>query len=591
MTAKGKMKREGYPNEKTPLVQVNVESPDMNDEDSDYQSTYFVRGRSSVSSLHSNYSESSLRFRDTSPHDPIMYSALSDDDLAASPTSSRRGSNVSSSSRKPFEPVVSTLTTSPNLASESLQAHNIYSRYKYYQKLAPGRREEGTDVLRVPDHIVPSYLFLLHGDKWKEDQAAGRRLTQGSVVTVFSIWNTLMGSSILTMPWAIQQSGYGLSTFLVVGVGAFCLYTAILVCKIGAKHNYVQNEIDWSDIVMMHLGKWGHAANTCFSICTLAGACLVYWVLMSNFLFKTIALFISHKHVIPYLGPDPPEELDFGGGLGQHGETWWWNLKTAPIFLIFLLLPAINMKEMTIFTKFNSLGVVSIIYIVMFALQNMSTGSSLHEPDGTPMPFYSDHFPAMTGVLFLSFFVHNMVLAILRNNEHQDKNVRDISIAFGCTALTYLVVGMAFFVAYQGYHKDIPSNILDSFGSNNYWALVCRVFLLFQIITVYPLICFVIRIQVFQVMYGADYPGPTPVLVLNSILVGCCVLCAIFYANVGSILKWTGAVSGTICVFVIPIGVWLVLQKRNDQLTPSSLIGHAIIVLLALINLGAQFFV
>ncbi|KNC75280.1 hypothetical protein SARC_12191 [Sphaeroforma arctica JP610] len=460
---------------------------------------------------------------------------------------------------------------------------NVYSRYKYYQKLTSGALERGaSQQLAVPDHIVPSYLFILHGEKIKEEAAQGKRLTQGSVVTIFSIWNTLMGSSILSMPWAIQQSGWALAIFLVVFVGSVCLYTAILICRVGDHHRYVQNAIDWSDIVLEHLGRPGHVANTFFSILTLGGACLVYWVLMSNFLFKTVALFISSKPVIPTM------EL---GAHHESGETWWWSLKTAPIFLVLLLLPAINMKEMTLFTKFNSLGVVSIVYILIFALQNLTTGFSLSEPDGTPMPLYSGKFPAMTGVLFLSFFVHNMVLAILRNNEHQDKNVRDISIAFGCTAMTYLLVGVTFFIAYKGFHKDIPSNILDSFGSDNYWALVCRVFLLFQIITVYPLICFVIRIQVFQVMYGQDYPGPGPVFTLNTIIVTCCVLTAIFYANVGSILKWTGAVSGTICVFILPIGVWLSVQKRRNQLTKMSFVGHGVLVLLAVMNFVAQFFV
>ena len=48
----------------------------------------------------------------------------------------------------------------------------------------------------------------------------------------------------------------------------------------------------------------------------------------------------------------------------------------------------------------------------------------------------------LTGVLSLSFFIHNGALSILRNQRHPQNNVRDIIIAYLLVCVTYLTVGM-----------------------------------------------------------------------------------------------------------------------------------------------------
>ena len=53
----------------------------------------------------------------------------------------------------------------------------------------------------MPDHVfVPGELFsILPFDDFKDEQGK-----QGSIVTIFSIWNTMMGTSLLAMPVGFQ---------------------------------------------------------------------------------------------------------------------------------------------------------------------------------------------------------------------------------------------------------------------------------------------------------------------------------------------------------------------------------------------------
>jgi sodium-coupled neutral amino acid transporter 9 len=58
--------------------------------------------------------------------------------------------------------------------------------------------------LAVPPHIAAQYLVFPQSQQ-KAFQEGGR---QSSLVTIFAIWNTMMGTSMLSMAWGLQQSGF-----------------------------------------------------------------------------------------------------------------------------------------------------------------------------------------------------------------------------------------------------------------------------------------------------------------------------------------------------------------------------------------------
>ena len=52
--------------------------------------------------------------------------------------------------------------------------------------------------------------------------------------------------------------------------------------------------LEFSDICRYHLGRVGEYSTVAFSLVALLGGAIVYWVLMSNFLF-TIVTFVFGK--------------------------------------------------------------------------------------------------------------------------------------------------------------------------------------------------------------------------------------------------------------------------------------------------------
>lgn len=138
-----------------------------------------------------------------------------------------------------------------------------------------------------------------------------------------------MGTSLLAMPWAMEQAGFALGSFLILAVGALSLYTAyrvvqspsglskflsyhyifLIVCNFNSMRRVNRGSstcrfwfcsfflysalgvdsaaADLPDVCRYFWGTYGTFLATTFSIIVLLGSCVVYWVIMSNFLFYT----------------------------------------------------------------------------------------------------------------------------------------------------------------------------------------------------------------------------------------------------------------------------------------------------------------
>ena len=55
-------------------------------------------------------------------------------------------------------------------------------------------------------------------------------------ISSLAIWNTMMGTSLLSVPWAVKQSGLIASLVIGIGMALIAGYTAVLVIKIHTKY-------------------------------------------------------------------------------------------------------------------------------------------------------------------------------------------------------------------------------------------------------------------------------------------------------------------------------------------------------------------
>ncbi|CAN7938510.1 unnamed protein product, partial [Ixodes hexagonus] len=475
------------------------------------------------------------------------------------------------------------------LSDPNLNVAATYSRYRYYTKLV----HPATQLLAIPDHVVPAYFLVpfFHTERGGE---------QSSLVTIFAIWNTMMGTSLLSMPWAISQAGFATGTLLILAIGGLCLYTAYRVLdstRVAAPEG--GGPVEFSDVCRHLLGPWGERLAMAFSLLPLLGACVVFWVLMATFLSGT-ALFLHGGqwiHAAGVGGDDMLADLicrhasngTFGSTLSPASVLE--SKYTMPLALVVLLFPVINLKSPSFFYKFTSLGTVSVFYLLIYILINAFTwGINVDFVDQTSVsyvPLFRSTFPALTGVLCLSFFIHNCVISMMRNQKNPEHNARDLSVAFGLVVTTYLLIAVPFYVSFPLAKHCIEDNLLNNFSNHNVMAFVTRIFLLVQYTTLFPMITYLLRVQFMHWVYRLVYPGLKQVMALNAVVVVMCVLFAIFLPQIGTILRFCGALSGLVYIFTLPCVIYMVAMR--EKLSALSVAFHCCIILLGLANFASQF--
>ncbi|CAD5221798.1 unnamed protein product [Bursaphelenchus okinawaensis] len=490
-----------------------------------------------------------------------------------------------------------------NAVSDAHRHHNMAIRYRLFNRLDPGGQ-----TLRMPDHVsfLSEWFSILPFDDFKDNEGK-----QSSLVTIFSIWNTMMGTSLLAMPWALAQAGLGLGVVLMALMAFLALYTAYRVVQSpqGITLEVETSAAEFSDVCRYYWGKKGEYTAVFFSIIVLFGGIIVYFVLMSNFLYFTGNIIYEslqpNSTVLPVLANKtftcdiyydekclPPKDMFDYEEEDESDDGFWsfkklWSLQgTVPIYLGILTFPLLNFQSPTIFTKFNVLGTISVAYLIAFTMSKAyECGLNVNFSDATSIHYvelYNSKFTALTGTLALSYFIHNAVLTILRNQKHPENNARDLSIGYILAMICYIVIGCMFYLAFPGRRECISDNFLNNFGSGDVLSATARMFLLFQMITVLPLLMYLVRVQFSYVFTGTVYPGLLYVCLINVLVILVAVFFCIVYPHVGGILRYVGSLSGLVYIFALPSLVHLKKLQNSGKLTNAQIVIHSIIILLGM---------
>ncbi|KAK4878231.1 hypothetical protein RN001_010737 [Aquatica leii] len=300
-----------------------------------------------------------------------------------------------------------------------------------------------------------------------KDLSYDRPKTQNSLVTIFAIWNTIMGTSLLAMPWGMERAGLFPGIFVNVIVAGLCLYTCYLILL--------------SDLARILLGKWAEVIARIFSLIVLIGSLIVYWVLMSNFLYHSVRFMYGYVMSLNDLPTSNqtvicPKEI-FNQSRGQALEVketrfdHVWDLySTVPVALAILMFPILNFKSPTV------------MYLLAFVAVK-SIGWGINMNDWAIELKIKPTFCALSGMLSLSYFIHNIIISMMRSNRNPKNNTRDLSIAFVLVTFTYTFIGVVFYICFPLAKNCIEDNILNNFEKFDTMTILARMLLLFQLFT------------------------------------------------------------------------------------------------------------
>ena len=410
-------------------------------------------------------------------------------------------------------------------------------------------------------------------------------------------------------------------------MAAVSFYTAYRIVQSPGALALDTSTPDFSDVCHFFWGKWGEYFSVFFSVLVLIGGVVLYFVLMTNFLYFTGNVIYEslqpNSTIIPVMANKSftcdvycPVQKDsaFPGAdmLPLLTINHWfsanerhleddafqniWKLQGGvPLILALCIFPLLNFKSPGFFMRFNVLGTISVLYLICFTLvksYECGLNAEFFNPESEHfVHLFSWKFPALSGTLALSYFIHNAILTILRNQKHPENNARDLSIGYILSAGCYIVIGLAFFLSFPTRRSCISDNFLNNFGSGDVLSAVARIFLLFQMLTVLPLLMYLIRVQFSYVFAGTVYPGLFYVLLINFGILTVMTFFAVVYPHVGPIIRFVGSISGLVYIFLLPCGVHLKILQMQNRLTTLQIGIHSLIIVCGVLNLFAQFFV
>lgn len=321
----------------------------------------------------------------------------------------------------------------------------------------------------------------------------------------------------------------------------------------------------------------------------VVGAVVVYFVVMCQCLYPLILCIISWC----------------------SGETYTYYTKTVFNhfsqgycgFIMYPILIALtSKKDLSIFMKVGSIGVVFILFLMVFLVAvgiksltntHFSLGT-MEESDATvwdshsrTLVLFNLNFAPLAGDLCTGYFLHTCSLSVLRASKNPEKSNRDLFLGYLLVWLSYAIVGTFGYIGFMGYnyreyfkgeqdqalHGQIAQNCLMMFAYTKPGAFVLRLAMFVLLFSTYPLVHYFLTSMLLLLFWSKRDITRKEEIILNVGIITIPLLFTLFYPQIGTILGYVGAVAGFPIIYVLPVMVHL---KRMKTRITNPLLAEAI---------------
>jgi hypothetical protein len=94
----------------------------------------------------------------------------------------------------------------------------------------------------------------------------------------------------------------------------------------------------------------------------------------------------------------------------------------------------------------------------------------------------SKGFPPLMGILGGGYYLHNIMLPIIRNAKNPENNKRDVLIGYTLVFISYIICGSLGYFGFTGEYfydplkgtRNIEQNCLNMFDTRNILAIIVR---------------------------------------------------------------------------------------------------------------------
>ena len=373
------------------------------------------------------------------------------------------------------------------------------------------------DFENMEEALVDQMDWIDHFFFKKAKDSRSKKSSSASII--FTIWTTMCGSTMLTLPWAFAEAGFMMS--LIVFFGGFCV--SLYTCRMIYVQSLRMQEKEYFRIIrkMSPIIEVGAQWTSTLVLVVALMSYHKYATQCILGLTSTRNEFLQNSYVAITFGV-VQFFISFVKNLGPLFKLSTFSIVFVLFNMSFIVIKSIQVANDSSLCP-NTVTTPSPPINSTLEFEEYSFGADVFydwdegvvygaSPHKNGFSLYKSTWPRFAAVLCLSFFLHNLICPILDNSASPGKAARDHFLGYAGTALCYMLPGLSALFGYRNcLEGSVLSNFLDPkmFPADDYFAFVCRICVLMQNSMVYPLLTYLCRSQVFEFFRDSPYLNHT----------------------------------------------------------------------------------
>ncbi|XP_066594514.1 putative sodium-coupled neutral amino acid transporter 11 isoform X2 [Prorops nasuta] len=294
----------------------------------------------------------------------------------------------------------------------------------------------------------------------------------------FNFINSIIGSGVIGIPYALHQAGFGLGIVLLIMVAVLTDYSLILMVRSG----HLCGEMSYQGLMRASFGRAG------FYILTIL-----------QFIYPFIAM-VSYNVVV---GDTVTKVLIRVTGLQ---ETSWLARRQVVILLATLCvtIPLCLYKNVARLAKISFLSLVCVGFILLAIFIRMGNMSAL-------VPTHEDswrfaNFPGIVpsvGIMAFAFMCHHNTFLIYGSIERATQEKWD-SVTHWSLFTSFLVAAAFGITGYATFTAYVQGDLMENYCWDDDLMNLARVMFSGTILLTFPIECFVTREVIMTAIKGTD---------------------------------------------------------------------------------------
>ncbi|XP_076327788.1 putative sodium-coupled neutral amino acid transporter 11 isoform X2 [Tachypleus tridentatus] len=371
----------------------------------------------------------------------------------------------------------------------------------------------------------------------KEEQGGKKVDVSNLQQTGFNYINSIIGSGIIGIAYALRQAGFGLGIILLLFIALITDYSLCILVKSGN----IVGATTYQDLVHAAFGSPGF-----------------YFLTFIQFVYPYIAM-VSYNVII---GDTITKVFLRVFKLPRDSVLGNRNLVVLVCTLI-ITLPLSLLRNISRLNKVSLISLIFAVFIMLFVLVRLGTMTKFVPVTEGAYAFANYGVTNAIGVIAFAYMCHHnsfLLYSALENPSQKRWNrVTHISISAAC--MMTLVFGICGYVTFTGFSQG---DLLENYCMDDDWANAARLLFTVTIMLTYPIECFVTR----EVVEVAFFASSQPSSMLRHSVVTVLIVATTFGFStltdcLGIVLELNGVLTAVPLAYVLPAITYLKLESGS----------------------------